>query len=317
MSQEPGRVVAGRYRLLDPLGQGARGPLWRARDEERGREVAVEEVSGPAARAEAAALAAARIVHPGVVAVHDVVADGGRHWVVTEPVRGLTLAEVLAADGPLTPRRAADLGDRLLDALRAAHAAGLVHGELAPDGVLLGNDGGVKVGGFRLPPPADAEDPASDLWALGALLYTAVEGVPPFPGDAPPSGPVAQPPAFRRAGPLAPVLAGLLRTEPAERLTAEEAARLLHEVAAGGPERAPGGPVRTAGAVAPAGGPDPAEPGGATGRAPAPGPAAQGPEGPQAPGAGRRPSRPALTAAAALVLLVALAALAWLLLANR
>ncbi|MCB5179986.1 serine/threonine-protein kinase [Streptomyces antimicrobicus] len=370
MSEEPGRVVAGRYRLLDPLGRGATSLVWRARDEQRGGEVAVKEVRPPAgpAAAEAGpahgapygstyerlareARATARIGHPGVLGVLDVVVtDDGRPWIVTELVRGLTLAEVLAADGPLTPRRAADVGAQVLDALRAAHAAGLLHRGLHPGRVLLGNDGRVVLGGFGLlreegeqedrplpPGPPGAREvgapdlaapdflapervlglrptPASDLWSLGALLYTAVEGRPPFRGDGPTATLRAlveaafEPP--RRAGPLTPVLTGLLRTDPAERLSAQETARLLHEAAGGGPAR-PGG-VRAAAPAAGAAGTD--------GTATAPGASAPAPAAGRQPGPGRTaagrtaPGRTAAVLALLAAVLAVAAASAWLLL---
>lgn len=138
MSGEPSgdeRVVAGRYRLLGPLGRGGMGIVWRARDEVLGREVAVKEVRAPAgldgadvqrmyARLEREAWASARVTHRGVVTVYDVVTDGGRPWIVMELVRGLSLAEVLEADGPLPPQRAAHIGEQVLSALRSAHEAG-------------------------------------------------------------------------------------------------------------------------------------------------------------------------------------------------
>ncbi|MEU3171143.1 protein kinase, partial [Streptomyces sp. NPDC007000] len=116
MSEEPGseRVIAGRYRLLSPLGEGGMGAVWRARDELLHREVAVKEVRAPAglpasdvermyARLEREAWAAARIADRNVVTVYDVATEDGRPWIVMELVRGLSLAEVLDAGGPLVP----------------------------------------------------------------------------------------------------------------------------------------------------------------------------------------------------------------------
>lgn len=115
MSEVPdtGRVIADRYRLLDPLGEGGAGTVWRARDEVLGREVAVKEVRIPAdlpaagaerlhARLEGEVRAAARVTHRNVVTVHDVVTQDSRPWIVMELVRGLTLSDVLEADGPLS-----------------------------------------------------------------------------------------------------------------------------------------------------------------------------------------------------------------------
>ncbi|MER5933185.1 serine/threonine-protein kinase [Streptomyces sp. NPDC002054] len=261
---EGGRLVAGRYRLLGPLGEGTTGIVWRARDEILGREVAVKEVRAPAgtdpaaarelyARVEREAGAAARITHRGVVRVHDVATEEGRPWIVMELIRGLSLAEVLAADGPLSPQRVAHLGEQLLVALRSAHEAGVLHRDVKPSHVLVGNDGRVVLSNFGLLRPSGPEPeflaperlsgrepgPESDLWSLGALLYAAVAGAAPPPlregaaGLAAPAG----------AGPLAPVLEGLLRRDPADRLPVAEAARMLRVVGAGGRVRASDGPV--------------------------------------------------------------------------
>ncbi|MEV8535032.1 serine/threonine-protein kinase [Streptomyces sp. NPDC051211] len=267
MSGEPsgGRVVAGRYRLLGPLGEGGSGIVWRARDEILGREVAVKEVRAPAgldpeaaralyAQVEREAGDAARISHRGVVRVHDVASEDGRPWIVMELIRGLSLAEVLAAEGPLPPQRVAHLGEQLLVALRSAHEAGVLHRDVKPANVLVGNDGRVMLSDFGTVRPAGfaapeylaperlsgrEPGPDSDLWSLGSLLYAAVEGGPPPPLREGAAG-IAAP---GRAGPLAPVLEGLLRREPAERLPAPEAARMLRVVGAGGSVRASGGPV--------------------------------------------------------------------------
>lgn len=141
MSEEPGnaRVIAGRYRLLAPLGEGGMGTVWRARDEVLHREVAVKEVRAPAglpdadvqrmyARLEREAWAAARVAHRNVVTVYDVAVEGGRPWIVMELVRGPSLADRLAAQGPLPPQRAARIGAEVLAALRAAHGAGCCTG---------------------------------------------------------------------------------------------------------------------------------------------------------------------------------------------
>lgn len=129
-----GRLLAGRYRLVGELGRGGMGTVWRARDETLRREVAVKEVSVPFglpeedvarlhARLEREARAAGRIEHPGVAEVFDVVRQDGRPWIVMELVRGVTLQDVLEADGPLEPQRAASVGAQVLSALRAAHGS--------------------------------------------------------------------------------------------------------------------------------------------------------------------------------------------------
>ncbi|MFE7965469.1 protein kinase [Streptomyces cellulosae] len=291
VSEEPGgeRVVAGRYRLLSPLGEGGMGTVWRARDEVLHREVAVKEVRAPAglpasdvermyARLEREAWAAARIADRGVVTVYDVATEDGRPWIVMELVRGLSLAEVLDAEGPMAPQRAARIGAEVLGALRAAHAAGVLHRDVKPANVLIANDGrvvltdfgiamvegssaltmtGEVVGSPEFLAPERAlgrtPGPESDLWSLGVLLYAAVEGYSPFRQDTPLSTLRAivdeELPPPRRAGPLAPVIEGLLRKDPVERLPADRASEDLRVVASGG---APGAdPARTASSYAP------------------------------------------------------------------
>lgn len=291
VSEEPDseRVIAGRYRLLSPLGEGGMGTVWQARDEVLHREVAVKEVRAPAglpasdvermyARLEREAWAAARIADRTVVTVYDVATEDGRPWIVMELVRGLSLAEVLDAEGPLSPPRAARIGAEVLAALRAAHAAGVLHRDVKPANVLIANDGrvvltdfgiatvegssaltmtGEVVGSPEFLAPERAlgrtPGPESDLWSLGVLLYAAVEGHSPFRQDTPLSTLRAivdeELPPPRRAGPLAPVIEGLLRKDPAERLSPDRALEALRVVAAGG---APGAdPTRTVSSYAP------------------------------------------------------------------
>ncbi|MEU9148895.1 serine/threonine-protein kinase [Streptomyces sp. NPDC048349] len=355
----PDRVIAGRYRLLDPLGRGGMGVVWRARDEVLGREVAVKEVRAPAGmdpaelqrmyrRLEREAWAAARVAHRGVVTVYDVASEDGRPWIVMELVRGLTLAEVLEAEGPMSPQRTAHLGEQVLAALRSAHEAGVLHRDVKPGNVLVANDGRVVLSDFGIaslegssaitmtgevvgspeflaPERALGRDPGpeSDLWSLGIMLYAAVEGVSPFrqetPVDTLRAVVDAELPPPRRAGPLEPVLEGLLRKDPAERLSAAEAARMLRVVGAGGAVRASGGPVSgpdSPTAAAPhhrehhRQGPRPSPYGEPTPPGPAPAPAS-------APGRPPHEGRAgAVLVAGIVVLLLALAALGWLLLKD-
>src|SRR3954447_11419270 len=275
VSEEPReRVIAGRYRLLPPLGEGGMGTVWRARDEVLHREVAVKEVRAPHglatseverlyARLEREAWAAARVANRNVVTVYDVATQDGRPWIVMELVRGVSLADALEAEGPLDPRRAAGVGAEVLAALRAAHAAGALHRDVKPANVLLSNDGRVVLTDFGIATVEGSSaltmtgevigspeflaperalgrtpGPESDLWSLGVLLYAAVEGNSPFRQNTPLStlrAIVDEPlPPPRRAGPLTPVIEGLLRKDPAERLSAERAEQDLRLVGAGG-----------------------------------------------------------------------------------
>ncbi|MEV1022670.1 serine/threonine-protein kinase [Streptomyces sp. NPDC050264] len=264
------------------------GTVWRARDEVLGREVAVKEVRAPAglptaeverlyARLEREAWAAARVSHRNVVTVYDVATEDRRPWIVMELVRGVSLADQLDAEGPLSPQRAAHIGAEVLAALRAAHEAGVLHRDVKPGNVLLSNDGRVVLTDFGIamvegtqaltltgeiigspeflaPERAlgRAPGPQSDLWSLGVLLYAAVEGHSPFRQDTPLSTLRAvvdeELPSPRRAGALAPVIEGLLRKDPAERTSAADAEHDLRIVGAGGALR--GGPVQASPAAA-------------------------------------------------------------------
>lgn len=268
--QEHRRTISGRYRLLSSLGMGGMGTVWRAYDEVLQREVAVKEVRAPIelaapeiermnARLEREAWAAARISHPNVVTVYDVAKDDGRPWIVMELIRGSSMADLLKADGALTPQRAAHVAVEVLAALRAAHAAGVLHRDVKPANVLLARDGrvvltdfgiamvegtsaltmaGEMVGSpeFLAPERALGQQPgpASDLWSLGILLYAAVEGHSPFRQTTPLITLRAiveedLPPA-RRAGPLDLVIVGLLQKDPERRLTAEQAHEELRAI---------------------------------------------------------------------------------------
>ncbi|MFD6968120.1 serine/threonine-protein kinase [Streptomyces sp. NPDC059949] len=357
------RVISGRYRLLEPIGRGGMGIVWRARDEVLARDVAVKEVRAPAGldaaelqrmyrRLEREAWAAARVSHRGVVTVYDVASEDGRPWIVMELIRGLSLADVLEAEGPMSPQRAAHIGEQVLAALRSAHDSGVLHRDVKPANVLIANDGRVVLSDFGIaslegssaitmtgevvgspeflaPERALGRDPGSesDLWSLGVMLYAAVEGVSPFRQATPLETLRAvvdeELPRPRRAGPLEPVLEGLLRKDPAERLPAAEAARMLRVVGAGGAVRASGGPVS---------GPDTPtttahhrhEPGGGGTQGVPRAPGAQGSSYGQptpplpAPRPDARESRAGLVLTVGIaVLLLALAVLGWLLLKDR
>jgi tRNA A-37 threonylcarbamoyl transferase component Bud32 len=211
-----GRVIAGRYRLKEPIGRGAMGTVWRGWDEILDREIAVKElrISDSLPEEERAkayqrthreARTAARLSHPGLVTVFDVAEEDGVPWIVMELVNARSLDQIIAQDGPLAPPRAAEAGRQLLSALAAAHAAGVLHRDVKPSNVLLTEAGravltdfgiatfagdprltqtGMVMGspGFTAPEriQGNSATPASDLWSLGATLYAAVEGHGPF-----------------------------------------------------------------------------------------------------------------------------------------
>ena len=288
-----GRRVANRYELEEELGHGGMGVVWRATDTLLSRPVALKEVDLPRAgdaaeredlraRVSREARAAARLSHPGVVTVYDIAHDGGRDFIVMELVSAPTLEELVRTRGPLSPQRAARLGLGLLDALEAAHRAGIVHRDLKPKNVMVREDGATKLADFGIASvqgdprltatglvvgspaymapeqvEAQAVSPATDLWALGATLWFAVEGQPPFGGgefqtlSAIVNGPPRPP---QRLGPLAPVLARLLVKNPAGRATPAQLRPLLHQVAAAAAVR--GGAEAAGGAARPAAGAD-------------------------------------------------------------
>ncbi|WP_367123558.1 serine/threonine-protein kinase [Streptomyces phytohabitans] len=272
---EPGRLVAGRYRLLARVGRGGMGTVWQAADEVLGRDVAVKKLHLPPhlpdaeratlfERTRREARSAARITHPNVVVVHDVVDDlvDGTPvpCIVMEHVPSRALDEILKEDGPRTPGEAARVGVGMLAALTAAHAAGVLHRDVKPGNVLLGADGRVVLTDFGIAVLTDASTltrtgemigsidfcapervkgrtpgPASDLWALGATLYQTVEGRPPFrrPTALETAYSIAadplEPPTA--AGPLGPLIERLLAKEPETRPSAAEVERCLREIA--------------------------------------------------------------------------------------
>ncbi|MEV8587852.1 protein kinase [Streptomyces sp. NPDC051180] len=262
-----GLLLAGRYRLGESIGRGGMGKVWRAHDEVLHRVVAVKELTAGRfvaeadrlvlhARTQKEARAAARITHPGVVTVHDVLEHDSRPWIVMQYVDGPSLADAAKEAGTIEPREAARIGLHVVGALRAAHAAGVLHRDVKPGNVLLARDGRVLITDFGIaaiegdstitrtgeivgsidylaPERVRGGDPgpASDLWSLGATLYTAVEGVSPFRRSSPISTMQAvvteEPPHPGKAGPLAPVIVALLRKDPDQRPRADEAERML------------------------------------------------------------------------------------------
>jgi hypothetical protein len=263
------RVLAGRYRLSEQLGRGGMGAVWRADDELLGRTVAVKELSLPQGitaerravlceRAIREARVSSRLRHASIIRVHDVIAEDDRPWIIMELLAGRTLDEV----GPLPPQRVAEIGLAVLDALGVAHAEGVLHRDVKPGNVFLCDDGRVVLTDFGIATLAgevsltasgglvgspgymaperlrdDTAGPPSDLWSLGATLYTAAEGRPPFDrrtvagalsavlteDPLPPHG----------AGPLGPLLTAMLAKDPAHRPPPDAIRGFLLRVAGG------------------------------------------------------------------------------------
>lgn len=266
-------MLAGRYRLIEPIGRGGMGKVWRAHDELLHRTVAVKELTAGLyvaqadrdvmhARTQKEARAAARIQHPAVVTVHDVLEHDDRPWIVMEYIDGPSLADAAKAAGRIEPREAARIGLHVLGALRAAHAVGVLHRDVKPGNVLLAKDGRVLLTDFGIaaiegdssitrtgeivgsidylaPERVTGGTPgtASDLWSLGATLYTAVEARSPFRRTSPISSLQAvvneEPPALKQSGALGPVITALLRKDPADRPTVVETERMLLEAMEG------------------------------------------------------------------------------------
>ncbi|MGZ4501227.1 MAG: serine/threonine-protein kinase [Nocardioidaceae bacterium] len=261
-------VIGGRYRVRSAIGRGGMGTVWLCTDEVLGRDVAVKQVgllpgatATDTARAMREARSSAALNHRNVVTVFDVVQDGDRIWLVMEYVRSSTLSDLIREQGALPPERVAAIGAQVADGLAAAHAAGTTHRDVKPGNIFVGDDDHAKIGDFGIARHTSDEPltqtgfmtgtasyfspelasggnpgPASDVWALGATLYAAVEGRPPYQSRA---NPVAtlheivarQPPRPTRAGPLEPVLHRMLDRDPRSRWSMADAAHALRRLA--------------------------------------------------------------------------------------
>src|SRR5690606_8775171 len=286
-ARDDGTLLSGRYRIRSELGRGGMGTVWRAYDELPDREVAVKGLSVPYSSPEQRevliertmreARIAARLHHPGIAAVYDVVLADERPWIVMQLVRSRSLADEIYDRGPLTVPTVTRIGLEVLAALRAAHAAGVLHRDIKPANILLTADGHAVLTDFGLATTIDDDSAAltqqnmvmgtpaylaperaaggrasalSDVWSLGATLETAVEGRAPFGQgggrlDTLTAVLTRDPAPFERAGELEPVLRAILVKEPAERADAARVEELLRQV----PGRAKG--VRPAAPRAP------------------------------------------------------------------
>jgi serine/threonine protein kinase len=283
---DEGELIAGRYRLVSRLGSGAMGVVWQAQDERLRRIVVVKQLLLPArlsgSEADEASRRAmregritARLHHPHAIAVYDVVEHQGQPCLIMEYLASRSLASVLSTRGVLPPEEVASIGRQIASALAAAHKAGIVHRDIKPGNVLLADDGTVKVTDFGISHAVGdvtvtatgmlAGTPAylapevargtsagfsSDVFSLGATLYTALEGTPPF-GLNPnaiallhqvASGEITPP---RQSGPLTPVLLRLLQPDPDQRPTMDQAHEALAPLAASpaGPAGGPSAPA--------------------------------------------------------------------------
>ena len=262
------QVIAGRYQVLRAIGRGGMGTVWLCRDEVLGREVAVKQIGalpGESAtetrRAMREARSAAALNHPNAVAVYDVVDHDERPWLVMEYVEGQTLAEEILRAGQLSPQRVADIGAQLAGALARAHERRIVHRDIKPGNVLIDSAGRPKISDFGIarghgddqltqtgfvtgtpgylsPELARGGDPdsASDVWALGATLYAAVEGQPPYE---PRSNPLAllraisteRPKPMTHAGSLGSAIEAMMHEDPTRRWDMATSAQRLGGIA--------------------------------------------------------------------------------------
>jgi serine/threonine protein kinase len=274
----PGRLVAGRYRLQSQIGGGGMGTVWLARDELLGRQVAIKQVLSPAGmsaeetdqqrqRALREGRIAARLSHPHAISVYDVALESGQPWLVMEYLPSRSLAAVLAQDGVLRVDQVAQIGAQVADALAATHAAGIVHRDVKPANILIGEggrvEGLVKITDFGIshasgdiqltqtgqitgtpaflsPEVAQGREmtEASDVFSLGATLYTCIEGTPPFGMEdnalamlhRVAGGQIVPP---QRAGSLTTPLLRMLAPDPADRPAMPEVRDQLATLAAG------------------------------------------------------------------------------------
>jgi serine/threonine protein kinase len=279
---DAGRVIGGRYECVELIGRGGMGEVWRARDTLLQRDVAVKRLAYgdgtgdevTVGRSMREARLAARLNHPNAVAIYDVVVDEGLPCLVMELVSGRSLKEVIAQQGRIDPVTAARIGRQVAAALGVAHRAGIIHRDVKPANVLIASDGTAKLTDFGIArDEGDAgltstgtfigtpnflapeialggsHSPASDVWALGALLYAAVEGEAPYSAGGNALAilnriATTDAPAPAHAGPLTDVIVKAMHRNPAQRPSAAAIVQLLDDVI--------DGRRRTAGGIEPA-----------------------------------------------------------------
>jgi eukaryotic-like serine/threonine-protein kinase len=264
----PPRTIAGRYEVLKEIGRGGMGAVWLCRDQLLGREVAVKQLGGlpgetapHLARALREARASAALTHPNVVSIYDAVEDGDHVWLVMEHVPSQTLSALTKKEGPLPPRRAARIGAQIADGLAAAHAGGTIHRDVKPGNILVADGDLAKISDFGIARHVDDETltqtgmvtgtpqyfspqlargasatPADDLWALGATLFTMVEGQPPWPHEPNALAMLVHiaenaPPRPSTTEPLRTLITRMLSVDPADRPEMAAVASELHAIA--------------------------------------------------------------------------------------
>ncbi len=269
-------VIAGRYRVVREIGRGGMGTVWLCRDERLDRDVAIKQVGGfpgetqpQVRRALREARSAAALQHPGVVSVFDAVEEGGHIWLVMEFVPSQTLSRLTRDEGPLPPRRVARIGAQVAAGLAAAHARNIVHRDVKPGNVLVADGDTAKISDFGIartlgdehltqtglvtgtpayfsPELARGQDPdaASDVWALGATLYAAVEGRSPYPEKTNAIAMLSQiahdsPRRPERAGPLNEAIGRMMNPDPEQRWSMAEVADALRRIGAAGEAEQP------------------------------------------------------------------------------
>ncbi len=260
-------IIADRYQVVRAVGRGGMGTVWLCTDRVLGREVAVKQIghlpgesTTDTARAFREARSAAALNHPNVVSIFDAIEEADHIWLVMEYVPGRSLSELLREEGRLEPGRVAWIGAQVADGLSAAHLRGTTHRDVKPGNILVGENDHAQISDFGIartvgdsqltqtgmvtgtpgyfsPQLARGEDPstADDVWALGATLFTATEGQPPYPSE---RNALAQlsliattdPPRPERAGALTDVIEKMMASEPAERLTMAGVAFQLHQI---------------------------------------------------------------------------------------